>query len=74
MPRLEAAAMNSFSKSALDGMVKGTFIRERTAARGRACFKEQAREVSIKKHAAQCLGCAVAQNGTQEAGIRGAGE
>lgn len=32
MPRLAAAAMNSFSRSALEGMVKGTFMRERTAA------------------------------------------
>ena len=34
MLRLAACPMNSFSRSALEGMVKGTFIRERTAARG----------------------------------------
>ena len=32
IPRLAAWLTNSFSRSALEGMVKGTFIRERTAA------------------------------------------
>ena len=32
IPRLAAWLTNSFSSSALEGMVKGTFIRERAAA------------------------------------------